>query len=133
MCLLCPPTALVDHLHCWQPDIPTVTMLPPQPVVSFGHRSDLTQAVTVYSGGGGNTSRSTKGSFKLSSMARMVWPVVWRHKYSWATWHRVLHCLHRQSSVTIEKPSRKQLFLFGFCLNGLEESSSRSLAPFCQT
>ena len=34
------PTLLVDFLHCWKPDIPTVTMLPPQPV-SFGHvRSD---------------------------------------------------------------------------------------------
>ena len=34
------PTLLVDFLHCWKPDIPTVTMLLPQPV-SFGHvRSD---------------------------------------------------------------------------------------------
>lgn len=34
------PTLLVDLLHSWKPDIPTVTMLPPQPE-SFGHvRSD---------------------------------------------------------------------------------------------
>ena len=26
------PTLLVDLLHSWKPDIPTVTMLPPQPV-----------------------------------------------------------------------------------------------------
>ena len=26
------PTCLVDFLHCWKPDIPAVTMLPPQPV-----------------------------------------------------------------------------------------------------
>ena len=26
------PTRLVDFLHCWKPDIPAVTMLPPQPV-----------------------------------------------------------------------------------------------------
>ena len=30
------PTLLVDLLHSWKPEIPTVTMLPPQPV-SFGH------------------------------------------------------------------------------------------------
>ena len=34
------PTLLVVPLHCWKPDIPSVTMPPPQPV-SFGHvRSD---------------------------------------------------------------------------------------------
>ena len=30
------PTLLVDLLHSWKPDIPTVKILPPQPV-SFGH------------------------------------------------------------------------------------------------
>ena len=30
------PTLLVDLLHSWKPEIPAVTVLPPQPV-SFGH------------------------------------------------------------------------------------------------